>query len=111
MIQEDQVFIVDVVVTDLMWKIVVSNVISRLVNVVTKLSAIAKICKYRGLHEGHHFILMAMEVHGTLGRDMDRFIKECVHIFSTIDDQEVIYPFLFAFKFSSSMLILFFNVL
>jgi hypothetical protein len=24
---------------------------------------------------------MAMEVHGALGDDMDRFIKECVHLF------------------------------
>jgi hypothetical protein len=46
-----------------------------------KLNAIAKICKYRGFHEGQHFIPMAMEVHGTLMCDMDRFIKECVHLF------------------------------
>jgi hypothetical protein len=37
--------------------------------------------KYKGLHEKHHFIPMAMEVHNTPGRDMDRFIKERVHIF------------------------------
>jgi hypothetical protein len=31
--------------------------------------------------EGHHFIPMAMEVHGAPRCDMDRFIKECVHLF------------------------------
>ncbi len=46
-----------------------------------ELSAIAKIHKYRRLHERHHFILMAMEVHGTPECDMDCFIKERVHLF------------------------------
>jgi hypothetical protein len=46
-----------------------------------KISAIAMIHKYKGLHEGHHFILMAMKVHGALGHDMDCFIKECAHFF------------------------------
>jgi len=32
-------------------------------------------------------------------------------IFSMIDDQEVIYPCLFAFNLSSNMLLFFFNVL
>jgi hypothetical protein len=41
----------------------------------SKLSAIVKIYKYKGFHDGHHFILMAMEVHGALGCDMDCFIK------------------------------------
>jgi len=39
-----------------------------------KLNAIANIRKYRGLHERHQFIPMAMEVHDTLGHDMDCFI-------------------------------------
>jgi hypothetical protein len=34
-----------------------------------------------------------------------------VLVFSTIDNQNVIYPYLFAFSFSSSMLILLFNML
>jgi hypothetical protein len=59
---------------------VTSNVTSRLVGVVAKLNAIVKICKYKGLHEGHHFILMAMEMHGTFEHDMDHFI-ECAHLF------------------------------
>ncbi len=68
-------------VTNLTWEMVVSSVISRLVSAVVKLNTIAKICKFRGLQEGHHFIPMAMEVHGAPRRDMDLFIKECVHLF------------------------------
>jgi hypothetical protein len=64
-----------------MWKTMTMNVINRPVGVTTKLNAIVKIRKYRGLHEKHHFISMAMEVHNALGRDMDHFIKECVHFF------------------------------
>jgi hypothetical protein len=73
------------------------NVISQPIGTIAKLSTIAKIHNYKGFHERHHFIPMAMEVHGALGHDMDRFIKECVGLFSLI--------------FSSFMLILFFNVL
>ncbi len=57
------------------------SVISRLVGVVVELNAIAKICKYKGFHEGHHFILMALEVHSAPGCDVDRFIKECACLF------------------------------
>ncbi len=57
------------------------NVISRLESAVVELNTIANIYKYKGLHEGHHFIPMAMEVHGALGHDMDHFIKECAHLF------------------------------
>jgi hypothetical protein len=58
-----------------------SSVINQLIGAIAKLNAIAKIYKYRGLHERHHFIPMAMEVHGTPRRDMDRFIKECARLF------------------------------
>jgi hypothetical protein len=68
-----------VVVRDSMRETVALNVISQPIGVVVKLSAIAKICKYRRLHEGHHFISMAMEVHNTPELDMDCFIKECAH--------------------------------
>jgi hypothetical protein len=57
------------------------SVINQLTSVVAILNAIVKIHKYRRFHEGHHFILMAMEVHGKLGCDMDCFIRECVHFF------------------------------
>jgi presenilin-like A22 family membrane protease len=63
MTQEDQVFVVDVVVIDMTWEMVASSVISWLVGVAVELSAIVKIHKYRRLYEGHHFISMAMEVH------------------------------------------------
>ncbi len=93
-----------------MWEMVALSVISRSTDVIMELNTIAKICKYRGLHERHHFIPMDMKVHDTLEYDMDRFIRN-VHFFSIIDDREVIYPCLFAFNFLSSMLIFFFNVL
>jgi hypothetical protein len=78
MIHEDQVFVVNVVVIDSMWEMVSTSVISWQASVVVKLNAIVKIHKYRGLHEGCHFIPMAMEVHNTPKCDMDCFIKECV---------------------------------
>jgi hypothetical protein len=81
MIREDHVFIANVVVTDPMWETMASNVISQPTDVIVDLSAIVKIRKYRGLHEGHHFIIMAMEVHGTPWHNMDHFIKECARLF------------------------------
>jgi len=47
------------------------DVISRRIGVITELSAIVKIRKYKRLHEGHDFIPMVMEVHGTPERDMN----------------------------------------
>ncbi len=96
-------------VTDLTWETMASNVISRPTNVIIELSAIVKIHKYKGLHKGHHFILMVMEVHDTPECDMYCFIKEYA-CFSTIDNHKVIYPCLFAFNFSSNVLVLFFNM-
>jgi len=58
-----------------------SNVISQPIGATVEFIAIAKIYKYRRFHEGYHFILMAMEVHGTPEHDMDRFIKECSYLF------------------------------
>jgi hypothetical protein len=81
MTQKDQVFVANVVVIHPTRETVVSNVIDQLTNVVVELSAITKIRTYRRLREGHHFILMAMEVHDALGRDMDHFIKECACLF------------------------------
>jgi len=46
-----------------------------------KFNVIAKIHKYKGIHERHHFILMAMEVHGAPECDMDHFIRECARLF------------------------------
>jgi hypothetical protein len=78
---KDQVFVANVVVTNMMKDIVVLSVISWPTCATTKLNTIAKIHKYKGFHEGHHFILMAMEVHGAFERDMDHFIKRCAHLF------------------------------
>ncbi len=61
------------------------NVITLLACAAMKFSAIIKIYKYRGLHEGHHFIMMAMEVHDAPRHDMDNFIGG-VFVFSTIGD-------------------------
>jgi hypothetical protein len=69
-----------VVGIDLMEETLVSNVVTQPKNAAMKLSTIVKICKYRGLHERHHFIPMTMEVHNTPGHDMDRFIKKCAHL-------------------------------
>jgi hypothetical protein len=70
------------------------NVISQLASVATKLNIITKICKYRGFHEGHHFILMAMEVHlGVIWVISSRNVP----IFFTINNQKVNYIYLFAF--------------
>jgi hypothetical protein len=75
MILEDQVFVVDVVVIDSTQKTVVVNVINQ--PTIVEFNAINKIHKYGGLNEGHHFILIPMEVHDAPTRDMDRFIKKC----------------------------------
>ncbi len=86
------------------------NVICPLVGAVVELTILDEIRKYKRFHEGHHFISVAMEVHGAPDCDMDHFIRECGHFF-TIDNWEVIYPCLFAFNFSSTVLVLLFNVL
>ncbi len=67
--------------TDLTRETMTLSVISRLASAIAKLNTIAKICKYRRLHERHHFIIMAMEVHGTSKHDMNHFIKECARLF------------------------------
>jgi len=79
--RKDQVFIANVVVTNSTWKTVALSVINQPSGVAMELNAIVKIYKYWWLHEGHHFIPMAMEVHDTRGCDMDWFIKECVLLF------------------------------
>ncbi len=98
-------------VVDLTQERVISSVISQPTSATRKLNAIVKIRKYRRLHEGHHFISMAMEVHGALRHDMDRFIKEYARLFFTIDNQEIIYLCPFRFSFLNNKLILLFNVL
>ncbi len=94
-------------VTYLIGKMVASSVSSRPLGTITKLSANINICKYRGLHEGHHFISMAMEVHDTLGHDMDCFIKECACIFHNRRSRGHLPLFFFAFSFLNNVLVLF----
>jgi hypothetical protein len=74
-------FVADVVVTEPTQEMVATSVSSQLTSVIVKLSAIVKIHKYKDIHEGHHFIPMAMEVHGAPKHDMDHFISECAHLF------------------------------
>jgi hypothetical protein len=64
-----------------MWETLALSVISQPVSAVAKLSTIVKIYKYKRFHEGHHFIPMAMEVHGAPKCDMDRFIRERACLF------------------------------
>jgi hypothetical protein len=59
----------------------ITSVISQPIGAIVKLNTIRKIHKYRGFHERHHFILMALEMHEVPERDMDHFIKECVDLF------------------------------
>jgi hypothetical protein len=55
-------------------------------HVVAKLNTIAKIRKYKGFHEGHHFIPMAMELHNTHPSMIWIISLGNVPIFSTVDD-------------------------
>jgi hypothetical protein len=71
----------DVMVTNLTWDTIISNVISQPIGVIAKFNAIIKIHKYGKLQKGHHFIPMTMEMHDTLGCDMDCFIRQCAHLF------------------------------
>ncbi len=80
MIHEDQVFVVVVVVIDPMRETMALSVISQPWDATMEFNAI-EIHKYRRFHEWHHFILMVFEVHNTFKRDMNRFIKECAHLF------------------------------
>jgi len=81
MTRKDQVFVVDMMVTNSMRKTVALNVINRPTGVAMELNTIVKIRKYKGFHEEHHFIPIAMEVHGTPECDMDPFIRECAYLF------------------------------
>ncbi len=69
------------VVTDPTQEMVALSVINQPTCATIEFSSIAKVRKYRRLHEGQHFISMAMEVHNTPMCDMDHFIKECAHLF------------------------------
>ncbi len=108
MIRKDQVFVVDGVITNMTREIVASSVISQLAGAAENLTSLLKSTNIKGLHEGHHFILMTTEVHlGLIWIVSSRSVP----VFSMINDQEVIYFCFFAFKFLDNMLVLFFNML
>jgi hypothetical protein len=81
MTREDQIFVADVVVTDLTRDTIISSVISRPIGAIAKFNAIIKIHKYGRLQKGHYFIPMTMKMHDAFGRDMNCFIRECAHLF------------------------------
>ncbi len=60
---QEQVFVANVMVIDLTWETVAMSVIIQPKGAIVELSAIVRIRKYRRLHDKHHFISMAMEVH------------------------------------------------
>jgi hypothetical protein len=62
MIRKDQIFVTDVVVIDPTQDTMVTSVISQPTSAIVELNNIVKICKYKGFHQGHHFIPMAMDV-------------------------------------------------
>jgi hypothetical protein len=81
---KDQLFIADVVVINLMHETMASNFISWTANASVEFNAIVKIHKYKGLHEGHHFMPMAMELYNTLETRYGSF-HHGKHVFSMIE--------------------------
>ncbi len=69
------------VVIDLSRETTTLSVITQWAGATTELITIVNIHKYKRFHKGHYFTLMAMEVHGAPGCDMDCFIRECAHLF------------------------------
>jgi len=84
----------------------VLSVISHPTCVVAKFNAIVKIYRYKGLHEGHHFIPEVLTHLGMIWIVSSRSVV----VFSMIVDREVIYPYFFAFNFSDNVLVLLFSV-
>jgi hypothetical protein len=92
-----------------MWEMVFLNVINQPTVTIAEPIAIAKIRKYGMLHEGHHFISMAMVVHGTSGV-IWIISSRNVFVFFMINNKKIIDPCFFAFNFSNNMLVLLFSV-
>jgi hypothetical protein len=104
----DEVSLV-VVVTNLTWETIVTSVISPSIGVITKLSTIAKFCKYERFHEGT--ILFRWPWRCTTQEGVIWIISSGnVLVFCMINDWEVIYLCLFAFSFLGYTLILFFSM-
>jgi hypothetical protein len=77
-------------VTDSTQEMVVLSVISRLAVAVVELNAIVNIDKYRGFHEGHHFIPMARKCTTHLGVIWIISLGN-VPVFFMIDVREVVF--------------------
>jgi len=92
-----------------MWETMFLNAIHQPTVTIAELIAIAKICKYKTFHEGHHFILLGMVVHGISGVIWINSSRN-VLVFSMINNKKIIDPCLFAFNFSNNMLVLLFSV-
>jgi hypothetical protein len=73
MIRQEYDFVANVVDINPMQETMDSSVINRPTSAIVELNAITKFHKYRRFHEGHHFILMAMEVHSALGAQYGSF--------------------------------------
>ncbi len=106
---EDWVFIDDVVVTNLTREMVVSNVINRSTSVASNLSAIVKTASIEGFMRCTTLFQWPWRCTMHLGVIWIVSFGS-VPLLSIIDDWEVIYPRLFAFNFSSNVLILFLNM-
>jgi hypothetical protein len=106
---EDQVFVTNVVVTDVTWETMVASVINRPVGVVTKLAPLLRSASIESFMRG--ITLFQWPWRCTTHPNVIWIISlGNVVIFSMIDNQEVICPCLFTFYFSCNMLVLFFSV-
>ncbi len=110
MTRKDQVLIADVVVVNPMWEMVALGVITRPTCVAIQLNTLLRSTNIKGFMRGT--ILFQWPWRCTMHPNVILIVSlGSLSIFSTIHNQKVIYPYLFAFKFSSNMLVLPFNVL
>jgi len=86
-----------------------SNVISQPTSATTKLNKLLKFASIKGFMKGTTLFRWPWKymVHPSMIWIVS---SGSVPIFSTIDDPEIIYPYIFAFNFSSSMLVLIFSM-
>jgi hypothetical protein len=97
------------VITNPTQETLVFNVFSQPACATIELSTIGKIHKYRRLHEVPTLFWWPWRCTTHLGMILIISSRN-VPIYSIIDYQEAIYPCIFAFNFSSNVLILLFNV-
>jgi hypothetical protein len=91
MTQKDRVFVADVVVTDLTQETVVSSVINWPIDVVVKLNAMLKSASIESFMRGTILFWWPWKCTTHLGM-IGIVSLESVHVFSMIDNREVIYP-------------------